>query len=314
MRHHLPVLFFISVQSLNAAQGSQCAHGQYDASRCIRTVPLYTHTINYFFSSREDSTFELTNQCGLDVNFIATSKSGEKIERHIGEGATIFLFCEPQKCKEYDWSACSDEAISEFPHSNENAAAPPVPSNSDLPTRSRNSETATLPMEERSPPKSSDIQKPVTVAYVQRKNYDAIGFLISEKNNATESECNRSCSDEAKCVVYTYDRWNHLCFLKSDVTALRLEPRATSGFRKGASIPEPGSWQLELYRKRDFKGSPISAEKNSSLLDCQTKCRGDVKCLGYTFASDQMECRTYSQVDGWDENAGIIGGLKRGTD
>ena len=48
------------------------------------------------------------------------------------------------------------------------------------------------------------------------------------KQRISSDQCEKLCRRDSRCRAYSYDAWNHYCFLKSALGPLRLEPRSVT--------------------------------------------------------------------------------------
>lgn len=81
MEHYL-IILFVSLVLSNAACGQECSTGQYNARHCLKLPATYKRAKSYFFTSREELTYEFTNNCENEVYLIAVPQSGEKITKN----------------------------------------------------------------------------------------------------------------------------------------------------------------------------------------------------------------------------------------
>ena len=80
--------------------------------------------------------------------------------------------------------------------------------------------------------------------------------------------------------------WRIACFLKTNVTALRLDPRSITGVRSSlGKLPGvPDNARMEPpFRGKYFPGSGYSVVTVSSVEGCSDNCYRDLACVAYSF-------------------------------
>jgi hypothetical protein len=164
------------------------------------------------------------------------------------------------------------------------ALPPPAPI---LPDRSPG-RIATIPSEQTAP------SPPSAAAYRTYQNRDIEGHDIAILKNADMPGCVSACQANRQCRAFTFDKWNRFCFLKSDITALSLDPRSVTGI-PGNVAPPPmaaGAIVMEHYRGRAFPGSgyrTLTGQPDT----CEAACRNDAGCVAYTFRKPDGACHLF---------------------
>src|SRR5258708_9830268 len=102
------------------------------------------------------------------------------------------------------------------------------------------------------------------------------------------SNCVAACSRNADCKAYTFDKWNHACYLKATFTTLQAEPKSDSGVRKPHKRPDtaPEATRACRYPNSIFTGDVINSRPLVSVKACKDSCDGDSACVAYTFLTD----------------------------
>jgi hypothetical protein len=133
--------------------------------------------------------------------------------------------------------------------------------------------------------------------------------FVSYTNNDIDSEaalrtlpktdlvnCIEACRRTADCVAYTFDKWNKMCFLKSNFTRIRLDPKADSGIRKDQKEPIRASDATLAcrYPKSIFTGDLIRSMTKASLEACKSECDRESLCVGYSFLRQERTCSIFS--------------------
>jgi PAN domain len=85
----------------------------------------------------------------------------------------------------------------------------------------------------------------------------------TEKNMNLEG-CVKACEGEKQCVAFSFDKWNHWCFLKQVLpTALRLDPQSIVAILSTAKARQSGEPVLiERYGNRQFFDQPFRETRN----------------------------------------------------
>jgi hypothetical protein len=90
-----------------------------------------------------------------------------------------------------------------------------------------------------SPEKIAELAKlfPKTESPTDGANYKTFDNLdiesssvIKLKNSGLQS-CVSVCRQKENCKAYTFDKWNHVCYIKSKIGDFKLNPRSSSGIR-----------------------------------------------------------------------------------
>jgi hypothetical protein len=117
--------------------------------------------------------------------------------------------------------------------------------------------------------------------------------------------CAASCSKNSQCQAFSYDKWNRACFLKTAITALRLDPKSMSGIRKGLAIPPTVDDQARMYvyRNKSFPGDGFNTSRARSSADCARSCEQNLSCVAYTYYKQTELCRLFKTADKYGENA-----------
>lgn len=138
------------------------------------------------------------------------------------------------------------------------------------------------------------------------------GDIATFKDVDAVQACESRCSKNAQCRAYSFDRWNHYCFLKSQIGELRLDPRSTTGVR--ADIPAPPSARREIkmehHRGRAFPGPGYKTVKAGQFEMCEASCKSDGTCVAYTFKKAEGLCRLYGSAAEYMPDAGSDSGAK----
>ena len=128
-----------------------------------------------------------------------------------------------------------------------------------------------------------------------------IGFEndLQIKKNIDHQDCIRTCSESAQCIAYTYDRWNHWCFLKANAGFLRFDPKNASGIRTSAQPLDYATTEyvMERYRGKLFPGGLGEMVKSPSLEACEASCKNHDACVAYSYFKKTKECQELTDAN-----------------
>ena len=145
-------------------------------------------------------------------------------------------------------------------------------------------------------------------------NFDSPSFDIQTLKNVDLSRCAAACETDRDCSVYTFDKWNRWCFLKSRAVALSFEPRSTTGVKIGVELPPPSDFAIRIDHQlgRKFAGSSRKFSGVSTEV-CEKICEGDDRCMGYTFFQKEQSCYLFDKISSYVRDARSKSGLKTQT-
>lgn len=145
----------------------------------------------------------------------------------------------------------------------------------------------------------------------QNRDLDG-GDIAKLRDVGAENECADACRRNAQCRAYSFDKWNRYCFLKSSVSALRLDPRSITGVRGDLPAPPAASAaiRMERHRGRSFPDTGYRTVAAGQLETCEATCRNEESCVAYTFRKAGGLCRLYAVADEYMPDAGSDSGAK----
>lgn len=148
-------------------------------------------------------------------------------------------------------------------------------------------------------------------------NYDIRGENLNgaRGDSITLEKCASTCGNTSKCVGYTYDKWNHVCFLKSSTIALTFEPKATSAIRNSLALPQssPLAFKINRFRNKAFPGNAYNKDVVSSYADCENNCIDDIRCVAINFERAANSCNYFNSVGEYFTNDTMDAGAKEPT-
>jgi hypothetical protein len=148
------------------------------------------------------------------------------------------------------------------------------------------------------------------VGYVHR---DLPGNDIRTVRDTTLEACASECGSSAQCKAYSFDRWNHWCYLKGELSTLTLEPRSVTGVRQYLRQPDKSDAEVQMYRYRQkafHEGKELQTLTNVSLDVCEQGCVSDNACIAYTFVTLSRRCILLSDAGEYFTNKGADSGAK----
>ena len=148
------------------------------------------------------------------------------------------------------------------------------------------------------------------------ENRDARGDDVAVVRELTEDTCFSECFRNDKCVAFTFDRWNRVCVLKSNVDNLRLDPRAKSGVLQGLAAPpeeDTRSPVIQKRRSKSFPNIPFVDFLADSYEVCAERCLADAKCIGFNFKDARSECAIMDSLSEYEDSEETDIGIKMQT-
>jgi hypothetical protein len=320
------MLYFATVLG---AFAQTCESHEHDATKCVRRTTQYGIKRIYPFSETKGTVYEFANECTENLRIVATFNSGQKTlsvrmsakkaedsdeapSKSLGR-----IVCDSDNCGNLErFVACSLRIVQPPPPPSPLLPRPPritAPNESTIvPTPSPVVTPAVQPTVIPPPPAPVIPPPPPKPRFVIRQNWDLVGIDLKSLNGIGADECREACSMESTCMGYTADRWNRLCFLKSSAINIRLEPKATSGWKEGLNPSSSAAARvIELYRKRRFTGSQVDTRIAETVILCQSACLNTEQCVGFSFFSNSHQCVRFSQVDNYSADDNVQSGIKR---
>lgn len=107
-----------------------------------------------------------------------------------------------------------------------------------------------------------------------------------------------------------------MCFLKSDIKEVRLDPASISGILVDHPKVRISDLPAVMHRLRN-KGFPYEANRvghEPSYEVCEKLCVDDLKCVAFSFQKAVQECRRFSNVGEYFADSSFDSGFKRQLD
>jgi hypothetical protein len=104
------------------------------------------------------------------------------------------------------------------------------------------------------------------------------------KQRISSDQCEKLCRRDSRCRAYSYDAWNHYCFLKSALGPLRLEPRSVTYVAGGAAVSyDARDPIIERRVQKSFPNDPYLQANAQRYGDCAQRCLRDKRCEAFNF-------------------------------
>ncbi len=171
-----------------------------------------------------------------------------------------------------------------------------------------------------SPAKVSELagllQAPLPSSGANYKTYDNLEIEsrdVTKLRHADLQNCISVCRQKTSCKAYTFDKWNHVCYLKSDIGDFKVNPRSSSGLRDDVRVPgaPSGEITMERYRLKAFPGYGYKTTRADGPKICESACRTDEACVAYTFYFDEKSCWLFNSTGEYFNNRSAESGGKR---
>lgn len=149
-------------------------------------------------------------------------------------------------------------------------------------------------------------------SYVSRDNRDLIGVDLRTLKNIELDDCVSACQREADCQGYSFDKWNRYCFLKTNLSALILDPKSLSGVRQNLQMPPTSDVEATMvhYRGKKFPGSGYKSIANSIYENCEMTCQNELACVAFSFDKQSLVCKLFNSTGVYVLNALSDSGAK----
>jgi len=158
-----------------------------------------------------------------------------------------------------------------------------------------------------------ELKTPSGARYKLYENRDLDGGDFDTLKNIDLDKCASVCSADTRCRAYSFDKWNRFCFLKNDIKSpLRLDPRSVTGVREDIQAPPLAttSPKIEHYHNRAFPGAGYKALQTGQSETCEAACRGQDRCVAYTFHTKDRVCHLFDATTEYLPAAGSESGAK----
>lgn len=150
-------------------------------------------------------------------------------------------------------------------------------------------------------------------SFRQMPNTDLSGALIGKVEASTVDQCEQACGKDQACTAYSFNKWNSMCFLKSEATMRFLDPSSVSGL-KGETYPPPISdamMAMLRFRNKAFPGEPARSTPEKRFEDCEASCQASDSCVAFSFVKAEAKCKFFERAGEYTSDEGVDSGAKR---
>src|SRR4029077_9366235 len=161
-------------------------------------------------------------------------------------------------------------------------------------------------------PKSIDTSPKQQGGFTVYDNFDLPNGDLRRLERVELNKCAATCDSDRECKGHSYDKWNKWCFLKSNISALTLDPSSMSGVRNSTDAPQEAKTPIRIdpLASKALRGSPYRSSPLKSTQDCQQSCEQDQSCLGFTFRDGDRQCRLFDDIKTVEREHGATSGYK----
>lgn len=156
-------------------------------------------------------------------------------------------------------------------------------------------------------------EEPAPVTFRRMPNTDLLGSVIGKVDADSPAQCELACGNNQACNAYSFNKWNSVCFLKSEANLRFLDPSTISGL-KGETYPPPISDAVVAmlrFRNKAFSGEPVSTDPQNRFEDCEASCEKSDSCIAFSFVKSESLCRIFEQAGEYTSDDGVDSGAKR---
>lgn len=134
--------------------------------------------------------------------------------------------------------------------------------------------------------------------FVIHANRDLHGGDYDSFRNVDLDQCADRCRADARCRAYTYNTWEKVCFVKSSLSALRIEPRGVTGVSASEKVGDDKRPPvIQRSRSRHFPGVPYRQVLAPAYEGCAKACLDDAACLGFNYSKADRSCGLMASLD-----------------
>lgn len=110
--------------------------------------------------------------------------------------------------------------------------------------------------------------------------------------------CASECQSEARCNVYSYDKWNRMCFLKPGSSVLRLDAQYVTGVARDVPAPPLSTKPVDMqrYRGKAIPEGSFGTRPAQTFEVCEDLCRRQETCVALTFYKSNSQCRLFTDA------------------
>jgi hypothetical protein len=134
--------------------------------------------------------------------------------------------------------------------------------------------------------------------FVIYANRDLHGGDYASLKNVSHEQCADRCKSDTRCRAYTYNTWEKVCFVKSSLSALRIEPRGVTGVIASERVgDDKRPAVIQKTRSRYFPGVPYRQVLAPAYEGCAKACLDEAACLGFNYSKTNRSCGLMASLD-----------------
>ena len=128
-------------------------------------------------------------------------------------------------------------------------------------------------------------------AWITLTGRDVFGGDYAEVKDGRQPACEERCRADTQCKAYSFDRWNQICYLKSSVGTVRLDPRIVSQVLASARLKDDSSASVMVpKRNKGFPDAGYRQSKTDNYDKCNSICLMDQDCSGFNYRQSDHIC------------------------
>jgi hypothetical protein len=158
-------------------------------------------------------------------------------------------------------------------------------------------------------PTPTPTPRPVPGLFTEEYGYDQPGADYRNQGAPDLAFCQRLCADDPSCRAYSYNNRDQRCYLKSQERPMVRRSDTITGVKRGGA---PGGGHDGFIERpgHNMEGGDYHSVYLRSLDECRNVCRGDRRCLAYTFNSRSNMCYLKDRVGSYTPRAETSSGEK----
>lgn len=128
-------------------------------------------------------------------------------------------------------------------------------------------------------------------SWVTLTGRDAYGGDYSELKDAAQPVCEDKCRTDSQCKAFSFDRWNRICYLKSSIGLLRMDPRIVTEVLASEQLTDDSSPSIMIGRQnKAFPDSAYLQSRTDNYDKCNSVCLQDQDCSGFNYRQNDHLC------------------------
>lgn len=134
--------------------------------------------------------------------------------------------------------------------------------------------------------------------FVIHTNRDLHGGDYASLKNVSQEQCADRCKSDSHCRAFTYNTWEKVCFVKSSLSALRIEPRGVTGVIASEAVRDDKRPAIiQKTRSSHFPGVPYKQVLAPAYEGCAKACLDDAACLGFNYGKANRSCGLMASLE-----------------